>query len=148
MGKGRPSEYSQATADEICERIAKGESLRSITSAGRDDFIPCESTVRNWLAKGEAGDEPFAGFLRQYARAREHQADAKFDEAWEIAQKATPENVAVARLQIDTIKWQASKLVPKKYGDKLDVNHGGDVGVSITYVSPEAPPLSGEDYES
>lgn len=148
MSAGRPSEFTQSIADEICDRIAKGESLRSITSPERDDFMPCESTVRSWLAKGDAGDEPFAEFLRQYARARDHQADAKFDQAWEIAEKATAENVAVARLQIDTIKWQASKLAPKKYGDKLDVNHGGEVGVSVTYVQTAAPALSGEDYET
>lgn len=124
---GRPSDFTPEIANEICERLAKGESLRKITDDERDDFMPCASTVRNWLARGEAGEEPYDAFLRQYARAREGQADFKFEEAWEIASKATPENVAVARLQIDTVKWQAAKLAPKKYGDKVALT-GGDEG--------------------
>ena len=68
--------------------------------------------------------------LRQnkYAHARDVQADTKFDQAWDIADKATPENVAVARLQIDTIKWQAGKLAPKKYGEKLALGQAEDLG--------------------
>lgn len=31
------------------------------------------------------------------------------------------ENIARARLRVDTRKWVLSKLLPKKYGDKLDV---------------------------
>src|SRR5215831_16773505 len=53
------------------------------------------------------------------ARAREAQADKLFKESLEIADKATPENVSVARLQIDVRKWHAGKLAPKKYGDHI-----------------------------
>lgn len=111
-------EFDQAIADEICDRLAKGESLRKICGAERDDFMPGRTTVLKWLGENEA-------FASQYARAREAQADCKFEEAWEIAEKATAESVQVARLQVDTIKWQASKLAPKKYGDKVAVT-GGD----------------------
>lgn len=120
---GRPSDFTQEIANEICERLAKGESLRSITAPDRDDFMPSETTVRRWLA----GDEDWNDrFRRQYARAREDQADFKFEEAWEIAAKATPENVAVARLQVDVVKWQAGKLAPKKYSEKLALTGGGE----------------------
>lgn len=120
----RPSSFTQEIADEICARIAKGDSLRSICA--NDDFLPSERTIYRWLDDNEA-------FCQQYARAREMQADAKFDEAWQIATSATPESVQVARLQIDTIKWQTGKLAPKKYGDKVDatVKHEGQVGLTI-----------------
>ena len=52
-------------------------------------------------------------------RAREAQADKLFKECLEIADKATPENVSVARLQVDTRKWAAARLAPKKYGDHI-----------------------------
>lgn len=31
--------------------------------------------------------------------------------------------IARSRLRVDTIKWQASKLAPQRFGDKLDVSH-------------------------
>ena len=52
-------------------------------------------------------------------RAREAQADKLFKECLEIADKATPENVSVARLQVDVRKWHAGKFAPKKYGDHI-----------------------------
>jgi hypothetical protein len=148
---GRPSAFTQEIADEICERLSKGESLRSICATSRDDFMPGRSTVNRWLAENEA-------FRDQYARAREAQADHFVDEIIEIADQPNVVRGADGevvesdpqrdRLRIDARKWVASKLAPKKYGDKLDVNHGGEVGVSVTYVASAAPPLSGEDYET
>jgi hypothetical protein len=58
-------------------------------------------------------------------RAREAQADKLFKECLEIADKATPENVSVARLQVDTRKWAAARLAPKKYGDRVEHDHKG-----------------------
>lgn len=111
---GRPSEFTQEIADEICRRIANGESLRRIC---QDDFLPSEKTVYRWR-------EADADFDSRCARAREAQADLKFDQMWDIADAATPENVHVAKLKVGTLQWQASKLAPKKYGEKqqVDVN--------------------------
>ena len=64
-------------------------------------------------------------FLERYARARDAQADKLFKECLEIADKATPENVSVARLQVDTRKWAAARLAPKKYGDRVEHDHKG-----------------------
>ena len=119
---GRPSSFSPDAANEICERLAKGESLRAICGDQEGGWLPSETTVRRWLAGAEDWNEEFR---RQYAYARDVQADTKFDQAWDIAEKATAENVQVARLQIDTIKWQAGKLAPKKYGEKVAVVGGG-----------------------
>lgn len=107
-------QFSPELFDTICERIAEGESLRDIC---KDDGMPNKSSVFRWVGSDDT--------LRdQYARAREVQADVEFDEIREIADTATPENVNVARLQIDARKWRASKMRPKVYGDKLAV--GGD----------------------
>lgn len=107
---GRALEFEQAIADVICVRLAEGESLRAIC---RDPELPAMSTVMKWL-------NVVPTFAEQYARARELQADAIFDEALDIADTAglTNERIAKARLQIDTRKWMAGKMRPKKYGDK------------------------------
>lgn len=124
---GRPSDFTPEVAAEICDRLAKGESLRSICADQEAGWLPSETTVRRWLATGDAEEAgQFADFRRQYAHAREAQADTKFEQAWDIAEAATAETVQVARLKIDTIKWQTSKLAPKKYGEKLALTGGSD----------------------
>jgi hypothetical protein len=112
---GRPSKYSQELAFLICERISEGESLRSICST---PDMPCKAIIFKWLS-----DKP--EFLDQYARAREEQAESMADEIVAIADSVeASDNVAVqkARLQIDARKWVASKLKPKRYGDRLDLS--------------------------
>ena len=112
---GRPSDYSDNVAATILERLADGASLRAICA---DEAMPARSTVFLWLAENKS-------FSDQYARAREAQGDGEFDKITEVAESATPENVNVARLRIDALKWRASKLAPKKYGDKV-AHVGGD----------------------
>lgn len=131
---GRPSDFTQELADLICERIADGESLRSICD---DDNMPSKSAVFRWLAA-----EPL--FRDQYAHARDTQAESYFDDIRDIAddgrndwmekKNADGENIgwqengeAIRRsqLRIDARKWMAGKLKPKKYGDKLDLNVAG-----------------------
>ncbi len=133
--KGRPSRYTPELAAKLCERLAEGETLRSIC---RDDAMPGKTTVLRWLSDKKNGD-----FRDQYAHARELQADSLFDEALEIADDASGdwstdkdgkktldhEHVQRSRLRVDTRKWAAGKLAPKRYGDK--VQHTGDGGGPI-----------------
>lgn len=126
---GRPSAYTQELADLICERLADGESLRSIC---RDESMPDKATVCRWLAKHQ-------DFRDQYAHAREMQADSLFDENLDIADNANNdwmerfgegnegwqingEAIQRSKLRIDTRKWMAGKLAPKKYGDKQQID--------------------------
>ena len=120
---GRHSEYTHETADQICALIADGKSLRDICK--RDD-MPDKSTVMRWLA-----NENNQYFRDQYAHAKDIQADSLFDDCLAIAdQYEADEKTALdatdhiqrARLRIDTRKWMAGKLRPKKYGEKLDIN--------------------------
>jgi len=127
---GRPSDYTQELADRICEQLADGKSLRTVCLA---DEMPSKATVFSWLrTKPE--------FLDQYTRAKEESADALTDEMLDISDDATNdwmerhgesegwqlngEHIQRSRLRIETRKWIASKLKPKRYGDKL--THEGD----------------------
>jgi hypothetical protein len=136
----RPTKFSDTTAKAICLRIMEGESLRTIC---RDQKMPARSTVHGWLFEHEA-------FSDQYARAREVQADTLFDESLEIADDEDGDFIAdregdreivrgngVAvqrdRLRVDTRKWMAGKLRPKKYGDKVDIDLNAQVVGNVVF---------------
>lgn len=123
MPRGRPSSYTDAIAHKICERMSEGESLRKVCS---DPKMPSMSMVFRWLA-----NEDNAEFRDQYARAREAQADKYADELVDIADEGKSEDANIIRLRMDARKWAASKLAPKKYGERLDLNHGGSVNINI-----------------
>lgn len=143
MPGGRPPmEYDPETGDKICDMLAQGYSLKSICE---DEAMPGMTTVFKWLRTSEE-------FAKLYAQAREAQADTLADEMADIADDArndwmrktnrdgteyyelNGEHVQRTRLRLDTRKWIASKLKPKKYGDKVDVEHSGSVGVTFTTV--------------
>lgn len=126
MPTGRPSTYSDDLASRICERMAEGESLRKICA---EKGMPAKSTVFKWLGEHEA-------FSDQYARARIAQADKYVDELVDIADEGKNEDAQILRLRMDARKWAASKLAPKKYGERLDLNHSG--GMSVNIASDDA----------
>lgn len=151
----RQSEFTQAVADLICERIADGLSLRSICAG---EGMPATSTVFKWLNE----NKPFSD---QYARAREAQADALFDEILDIADtpvegtktKAGPNGTETTtgdmiehrRLQVEARKWMAGKLQPKKYSDKHQVELSGPNGGPMETVSSVmTPQQAAEAYAS
>lgn len=113
----RHSSFTQELADKICNYIAGGMSLRKLCEL---DGMPTKETVRVWLRDNET-------FSAQYARARDEQADFYADEIIEIADNET--DPQKARVRVDSRKWIASKLKPKRYGDKLEVDnkHSGEV---------------------
>lgn len=114
---GRPTVYTPELGDMICERISLGESLRKIC---REDGTPGLATIMRWLVSDDA---MYVRFREQYARAKEVQADSYEDMMLDIANNQ--DDVNRARLIIDTMKWTASKLKPKKYGDKIDMTTNG-----------------------
>lgn len=123
----RPSDYTPEKAAEVCTALIEGKSLRSICAA---DDMPAIATVYLWLGKQHE-------FMEQYARAREDQADTLADEIIDIADKADNDNANARRLQVDARKWVASKLKPKKYGDKLDTNVNLSGKLVIGWTEPQ-----------
>ena len=144
--RGRPSTFSQEVADQICERLADGESLRSIC---QDDNMPGRRTVLDWL-----DDDANAHFRAKYARAREAQADLLAEEIVQIADtpqigtksisKASGIEISEGdmiehrRLQVLARQWYAAKLAPKKYGDKITQELTGANGGAIQVQSAAA----------
>lgn len=90
--------------------------------------MPTKWTILTWLRRGDEGEKPYDEFLAQYTRAREIGADSLADDILEIADEARFGKIDpnAARVAGDLKKWSASKLRPKRYGDKLDVTSGGE----------------------
>lgn len=140
--RGRPSVYTPKIAAEICERIAKGESLREIC---RSEHMPDEHTVRMWHVEDREGFSP------HYTRAVQARAERWAEEVVEISDDgsndwmernvgdgetitvADHEHISRSKLRVDTRKWLLSKVLPKVYGDKVAVTGegGGPLVVEI-----------------
>lgn len=128
---GRPSAYNEKIAAKICSYLAVGESMRTVC---KRPGMPAMSTVFLWLRE-------HPDFSEQYARAKEEAADVLIEDILDIADEAggdfierrnkegviigftvDKEAIQRSRLKIDTRKWLASKLKPKKYGERLSVD--------------------------
>ena len=126
--RGRPTKYNKKLANKICALLAEGQSIRTICE--RED-MPNASTVHLWVI------EDRKGFSKHYARARAIQAEVMFDEILEISDesrtdivggedKADNARVQAHKLRVDSRKWYLSKVLPKKFGDKLDLTSDGE----------------------
>lgn len=113
MPGGRPTKFNQEIADQICERLANGESLARIC---KDENMPGYSTVRRWEDENEK-------FRAISMRGRRDGTHFMADECLEIADNPTldPQD---KRVRIDTRLRLIGKWNAKEYGDKLDLNHG------------------------
>lgn len=94
--------------------------------------MPATATVFRWLTNNEM-------FREQYTRAREDQGEADADRVGDLADKVARGllDPAAGRVAIDALKWSAGKRLPKKYGDRIDLNHGGQKDNPITALIAE-----------
>jgi hypothetical protein len=149
--RGRPSDYSETIAERICIRLLKPETLLAIC---RDKAMPSQATVYRWMEQNPE-------FREKMIRARAAQAHILFDQTLIISDDMTSDNpvkVARAKLMIESRRWYISKVLPKKFGDKLDLGmrEGDPLGAFLLSLAgtalrpverqatavPEAPDLS------
>lgn len=108
-GPGAPSTYSREIAEEICWRLAQGQTLKSICML---NHMPNITTVFDWEARhGE--------FAQMSARAREHGTHVLADQCIEIADDPLMDP-ADKRVRIDTRIRLIGKWNAKRYGDKIE----------------------------
>jgi len=111
----------------ICLKIGvDGMALRNVLKL---DGMPSGETFYKWLNEDE-------NKTKQYARACNDRSDNIFEDVLNIADSAADDviidkdgnevvnhNVIQRdRLRVDTRKWYLSKLNPKKYSDKIQVD--------------------------
>lgn len=144
---GRPSEYSEERAIDICRQIAEGRSLASIC---RDDDAPDITTIYYWMRK-------FPEFSKRYSQARQDAADTLADEILRISDElehaTDPIQIQAARLRVESRRWIASRLKPQTWGDKVQAEITGADGaplplVTVQFVQPGAKQVEGEVIEA
>ena len=126
----RPRKDSPEVKAAICERLANGESLAAIC---RDSTMPSVYTVMGWLREDDV-------FSQDYARSREYQAEHYAARIADIGDRTLngEYDPQAARVAVDALKWTAGKMLPKKYGDKLDVKHEGGISITVATGVPDA----------
>lgn len=137
--KGRPTKLTLEIQQEILDRLSHGESARSIC---RDEHMPDWTNLCRF--KRTEGNELFR---YHYAQAKCEGIEARLDAVYERVLdesrdyrtdskgEVKSDNTAVMRdrLIADQTKWEASKLFPKQYGDKITQEHTGADGGAIKY---------------
>lgn len=120
-------------ADEICRRLGEGETLRNIC---RDEHMPARRTVYDWI-------DQFPEFAKQLEVARQIGADAIAEDCLRIADTTEFGKVTTKKGKSTEVKsgdmlehrklkiWTRLQLLakwhPKKYGDKQQVEHSGEL---------------------
>lgn len=123
----KPTAYTPELGDAIATRIASGESLRAIC---KGNGMPDRSTVLRWVLRGEGGfrDEEA---LRLRAEGWAEELVELADEALDSGDATT---IQATRVALDARKWCASRLLPKKYGDRAALEVGGQAGNPLTFI--------------
>lgn len=117
--------------DYVCNQIELGRSLRNIL---KDENMPSTATFYDWL-------DSYEDKQKQYARAMDVKIEEKF-ESIEQDYLEEPQRdpttgkidtgwVQLQRLKIDAKKWELSKLKPKKYGEKIQTEHSGEITTNV-----------------
>lgn len=131
---GRPPMYTEAIAEEICQRLAEGEPLRVIC---RDAHMPSWRAVYYWMR--ERPD-----FAERVAEARRMGYDAIAEEALEIAdtpvmgeeieedgkkvKRRRTEMLGHRKLQVWTRLQLLARWYPTKYGERTAMEVTGAAG--------------------
>lgn len=140
---GAINKYTTELGEEIAHQIAtSSKSLKTICS----ELDICHRTLFNWIA-----DDKHPMF-HLYTRAKEMQADFLAEEMIDIADDGSNDFMTItkgdqtyevenkewtsrSKLRVEARKWAASKLKPKKYGDKLDLtSYGEKLPTSINII--------------
>ena len=129
--------YTPEFAEKVCERMAEGASLREVC---RDNGM-AESSVRQWVRDDRDG------FAARYQVARTLQVESWSDQIIEIGNREDldPQD---KRLRCDNLKWLMSKLLPKRYGDRLLVAGDAENPLHVLHAQASLDNLSGEALEA
>lgn len=104
---------------QIIERISGGESLSHICAEAK---MPSRRAVYDWMERD-------AEFNSRFRAARARGVHALAEQCLEIADTPSRDAVDAAdkRIRIDTRLRLAGKWLPAIYGDRVDVNHSGEI---------------------
>jgi len=114
----------------ICEKVGEGMSLSAVC---RIPGMPGRTTIHGWILKNPS-------FRAAYEQAVALRGELLAEELEEIADEPIPDDldgpsrsawIQRQRLRVDTRKWSASKLAPKRYGDRVEIESKHTVGFDL-----------------
>jgi hypothetical protein len=120
---GRPPEYNEELAEEICERLSIGQTLSSICNL---EGMPNYSTVWRWESSNE-------NFRNKSAHARKIGTHALADDCIRIADDPMLD-AAEKRVRIDTRLRLLGKWNARQYGDKIEIENTGAKPLNVTFT--------------
>lgn len=137
-------EVKTKAIEHILFEVSNGRSVRSILDKADREDLPSWVTFAEWLKEDE-------GLAKQYAYACEARADAIFEDMLEISDNTKKDIIVLEdgreivdhnvigrdKLRVETRKWMLGKMNPKKYGDKIQQEVSGSLGVTVIKVIDE-----------
>jgi len=131
---GRPTIKTNEIINELCLRIAAGESLMSIS---RDERMPGLATIYRWIHDDDR-------FREAYARSRGDQGHSIYSEIQQVETlvESGLMDPNTARVLIDSKRWRAARM-NQAYNDKLVIQQEGKVDLSIVWQDDTQPPDEG-----
>lgn len=150
----RQSLYTQELADELIRRLSEGEPLRAIC---RDDHMPANQTVSDWrkahpdfdarflqarddgfdaiaLDALRISDTPQLGIVEKLEWVAINNPDdpeAPPVRELQVTERRQEDMLGHRKLQIETRLKLLAKWDPRRYGEKLDLKHSGNIGFSL-----------------
>ena len=118
----KPVPHDPKRAEEILAWVGEGNRLIHWCKLRKFSL----GSVYRWLYK----DPEFA---QRYNEAKEAGADILAERMRELAATPSdhPDDVAHRKLQLDTDKWLLARWHPNRYGDRQQVEHSGQVQLSV-----------------
>ena len=129
MPAGRPTDYTEELADEICRKVALGSNLRRIS---QEESMPCEETLYRWRKEIPEFSKKYQDAVEERADARNHNIDDLKDKVETGVLEPNAANV-ILKAEI----WQAGRENPKRYGDKTEIT-GKDGKDLIPQAMPDS----------
>ena len=111
--------------------LQQGLTLSNITQL---PHIPSIPTIYRWMDENPE-------FSTAYTRARAKQADTLAERVLDEA--FSSHDAQIGRLRMDALKWFASKLSPKRYGDKVEVETNSQQNFKISFSVPDRTTAGG-----
>ncbi|WP_040534829.1 terminase small subunit-like protein [Legionella drancourtii] len=152
LKQGRPTKYNLKLGQEICDAIASTSKGTKKLCAEHSHW-PCQDTLFTWL-------RTYPEFSEQYVKAKICQVELLVDDILEISDDASQDqyvnergvlvsntqSINRARLMIDARKWVACKLVPKVYGNKIDIESNSSMSEELRQLSADLDAKYTRDY--
>lgn len=150
------SETATGSPEQIYAHCRPGCLYRACRGHEPTEGMPVTGYASDVHVPPVAGRRAACGFARA-VRAREAQADTLAEEILQIADDGSNDtytddegrthvdydHISRSKLRVDARKWLASKMAPKKYGDRITNEHTGanggaiEVKSTVTFVQPK-----------